>query len=149
MSERLLIQSCSAQKRPDPGLLPAIERYDGPAFRLLRKAGRAGHLIDVYTLIISAEHGLIPEDRNIADYDRNMDRDRAAEITVAVSTDLWRWFRNHPDCRSVCINVGPAYQAFIAGFPEWCERHGIAVIVCAGGIGQRLTQIKAWLEASR
>jgi hypothetical protein len=32
----MLILACSRRKRPDEGLLPAIERYDGPAFRVLR-----------------------------------------------------------------------------------------------------------------
>jgi len=32
---RLLILSCSQRKRPDSGLLPAIERYDGPVFRVV------------------------------------------------------------------------------------------------------------------
>jgi hypothetical protein len=34
---RMLILACSRRKRPDEGLLPAIERYDGPAFRVLRR----------------------------------------------------------------------------------------------------------------
>ena len=34
---RLLILSCSQRKRPDRVLLPALERYDGPVFRMLRK----------------------------------------------------------------------------------------------------------------
>jgi hypothetical protein len=33
----MLILACSRRKRPDEGLLPAIERYDGPAFRVLRR----------------------------------------------------------------------------------------------------------------
>ena len=36
MSKRLLLLSCSQRKRPDPGLLPAIERYDGPQYQVLR-----------------------------------------------------------------------------------------------------------------
>ena len=31
--KRLLIMACSQRKRSESGLLPAIERYDGPAFR--------------------------------------------------------------------------------------------------------------------
>ena len=42
---RLLIVACSRAKRPDAGSLPAIDRYDGPAFRLLRRA--RGHAIRV------------------------------------------------------------------------------------------------------
>lgn len=33
---RLVILACSATKRPDPGYIPARERYDGPLWRTLR-----------------------------------------------------------------------------------------------------------------
>ena len=35
--DRMLILACSRRKRPDEGLLPAIERYDGPALRVVRR----------------------------------------------------------------------------------------------------------------
>ena len=38
----LLIVSCSQRKRLDPGLLLALDRYDGGHFRILRKAQREG-----------------------------------------------------------------------------------------------------------
>ena len=55
----MLILACSRRKRPDDGLLPAIERYDGPAFRVLRRylRERPAGAPDVF--ILSAEHGLI------------------------------------------------------------------------------------------
>ena len=34
---RMLILSCSSRKKPTNRQMPAIERYDGPAFRVLRK----------------------------------------------------------------------------------------------------------------
>src|SRR5262245_4306372 len=39
----LLIMACSQRKRSEPNLLPAIERYDGVHFRVLRKAQREGY----------------------------------------------------------------------------------------------------------
>jgi hypothetical protein len=36
-SRQLLVLSCSQRKLPNPEPLPALERYDGPAFRVLRK----------------------------------------------------------------------------------------------------------------
>jgi len=60
--KRLLILSCSQRKRPDPGLLPAIERYDGPVFqvvrRYLREQPAGSKQLDVF--ILSARYGLIP-----------------------------------------------------------------------------------------
>ena len=34
---KVLIIACSQRKRPDAGLLPALDRYDGPAFQVLRR----------------------------------------------------------------------------------------------------------------
>ena len=58
---RLLILSCSQRKRPNRVLLPALERYDGPVFRMLRKflrscPARESHL-EIY--ILSAQFGLL------------------------------------------------------------------------------------------
>lgn len=55
--DRLLILSCSRRKRLDTDLLPAIERYDGPAFRVLRRFLRERPFEAPDVLILSAEHG--------------------------------------------------------------------------------------------
>ena len=59
---RLLILSCSQRKRETQEPLPAIERYNGPLFfvlrRFLRECPRQARQLDVY--ILSAAYGLIP-----------------------------------------------------------------------------------------
>ena len=142
---RLLIVACSRAKRPDAGSLPAIDRYDGPAFRLLRRARGAGLLIDVQVYILSAKYGLIDEGWMIHDYDQVMTPARAAELASSVSLTLWRWLGQN-DCSDVFVNVGRGYAPALAGFDEWCLQHGIIVTQAAGGIGERLTQTRAWLE---
>ena len=59
--DRLLILGCSQKKRPDSGLLPALDRYDGPMFRVLRKCLREcpGGAQGLETYILSAEFGLM------------------------------------------------------------------------------------------
>jgi hypothetical protein len=42
----LLIVTCSQRKRSDRELLPALKRYDGIFFRILRKAQREGYWPD-------------------------------------------------------------------------------------------------------
>ena len=143
---RLLIVSCSRAKRPDLGSLPAIDRYDGPLFRLLRRARGAGLLIDVQVYILSAKHGLIDEGWMIHDYDQEMTPARAAELTSTVSVTLWRWLGQH-ECVDVFVNLGHGYAPALAGFEDWCTARGIIVIQATGGIGERLAQTKAWLEA--
>lgn len=148
---RLLIQSCSAAKRHDPDRLPAIERYDGPAFRLLRKAKAAGQMTDVYVLIVSAEHGLVDEDRRIADYDRRMTVARAVELAPQVRNDLLRWlecdWKNaEPVCTEIFVNLGHGYMTVVRDLDAWCAAHSIHVTYGHGGIGDRLHQLKAWLK---
>ena len=36
MDKRLLILGCADRKRDSGGLLPALDRYDGPAYRVIR-----------------------------------------------------------------------------------------------------------------
>jgi uncharacterized protein DUF6884 len=77
----LLIVACSQRKRSDAGFLPAIERYDGGNYRLLRKARREGYWperLDV--LILSAKYGLIEDSTLIVNYEQRMNKERASEL---------------------------------------------------------------------
>lgn len=65
---QLLILSCTKRKRQDPGLLPAVDRYDEPSFRLLRRFREHGlELPDVF--VLSARYGLIHYEKPIPDYE--------------------------------------------------------------------------------
>lgn len=79
---RLLIIACTATKRRDVRLLPAIDRYCGPSFRVLRRwlsdHPEAAARLDV--CILSAEFGLVPANQPIPDYDRRMTAARACEL---------------------------------------------------------------------
>jgi len=85
---RLLILSCSQRKRTALGLVPAIERYDGPAFRVLRKYLTGSETTPPSTYILSAEYGLLPSDTPIPHYDRRMTRARAALLRPSVQRKL-------------------------------------------------------------
>lgn len=146
---RLLIVACSQAKRSEIRSMEAIERYDGPVFRMLRRARSAGLLIDVEVKILSARYGLITEDWLIHDYDQVMTPARAAELAGTVSVDLWRWLGQHAECVDVFVNVGRHYAPALAGFDDWCARRGIVVTHAAGGIGMRVAQTKQWLEARK
>src|SRR5215475_9884935 len=87
---RLLILSCSQRKRPDRILLPALERYDGPVFRMLRKflrscSARESHP-EVY--ILSVRFGLIPAHQPISYYDCRMTPQQASIFQPQVLAQL-------------------------------------------------------------
>ena len=83
---RLLIISCSRRKNPTSKKLPAIERYDGPIFQVLRKflkeCPKDARTLDVY--ILSAKFGLITLQQKIPYYDMQMNVQRATELNPKV-----------------------------------------------------------------
>lgn len=127
--------------------MPAIERYDGPAFRVLRKALTDGVIgPDTHIRLVSAKHGLISAmGAWIRDYDQRMNPKRAAVLAPSVSLDLYTWFRQHPICDGVFVNVGRDYAPTLAGLGDYCRRHDIPYAEAAGSMGQRLAMMKAWL----
>lgn len=144
---RTLILSCSATKRPDAGLLPALDRYDGPAYRTLR-ANRAA-AGELRVLVLSAEFGLIDATKPIADYDRRMTLDRALELAPSVGAEL----RRLSDCGELVGDVfvygGADYRncaqlALINARLDYNRRASVGF--SHGGIGEQLGQLKAFLR---
>lgn len=141
----MLVVACSARKLAGEGPLPAIDRYDGPAYRLIRKAMREGRCpASLRLLILSARYGLIEADHPTEDYDLKMTAARALEIRPEVSARLDARLRDH--CfNSVFINLGHDYLAAIEGAAGLRETGG-RVVYAAGAIGVRLARMKRWIE---
>ena len=142
--KRLLILSCSQRKSTFPGLLPAIERYDGPLFfvlrRFIRKCPRQARDLDVY--ILSAAYGLIPGDFLTPLYDEKMNTSRIVELQPQVETTFSNILQNK--YASICFVLGKTY---LKAFKDL--RHLIPAFtessVAYGPIGKKQTQLKKWL----
>jgi hypothetical protein len=149
---RVLILSCSERKRPDFELLPAIERYDGPTFRVLRR-----YLIDLpldppEVHILSAEFGLIPVYQPIPNYDRRMTTMRARQLRTSVQRSLAATLDGLADnClapEQLLVCLGRTYRETLAEYagpaaetlPERCIR---------AGQGKRLTLLRNWLRGGQ
>jgi hypothetical protein len=90
--QRLLILSCTERKRHDLDLLPAVERYDGPAFRLLRGFRKqTSESLEVY--ILPAQFGLIDCEEPIPYYDQMMTPHRATEPEPQIGERFRHIFR--------------------------------------------------------
>jgi hypothetical protein len=142
---RLLIIACSQRKKPDNGLLPAIERYDGPAFRVLRKY-LAETLADAPSVVIlSARFGLIDASTGIVDYDHRMSAGRARELSERILKAGQPFLAGR---REVAVCVGkdyrPALADLLGAVPE-----GTAIGFIEGGQGTRLTRLRAWLRRAQ
>jgi hypothetical protein len=113
---RLLILSCSATKRLDAHSLPAVERYDGPAYRLTRKYVREcpaqRQCLDI--LIVSAEFGLLTGDALIPLYDRRMDAQRASALRPLLQQQMVSLLADRPAYAATCTNLANCMPV------RWC-----------------------------
>jgi hypothetical protein len=126
--------------------MPAIERYDGPSFRTLRKWSIANpastERIDV--LILSAKMGLITADTLIVDYDQRMTSRQAAALMPTVSADLQRFVAAHGPYTTALMHLGQCYLLAITPAALQSDMLGTLTFT-SGGIGTRLGQLKRWL----
>ena len=141
---RLLILSCSQRKHETQELLPAIERYNGPLFfvlrRFLRECPRQARQLDVY--ILSAAYGLIPGDFPTAWYDQKINVARVAELQSQVNTTFSVIRSNN--YASMCFVLGKTYLKTFEGMQNLVPTHTEPIVVY-GPMGKKQTQLKKWL----
>ena len=118
--KRLIILACSNTKVQHKFLMPAIERYNGTAYQIVRKFLRTvpdAHLYHDF-LILSAEFGLISADLRISYYDRLMTVERAKELNEETLSQLDTIFRSYP-YRGVFVYMGKTYRRAIEGIDDF------------------------------
>jgi len=137
----LLLLGCSARKRPEKGLLPAIERYDGVNFRVLRKfLLENGWPAGLVIKILSAKFGLIDATDLIELYDERMKPNRAEEHRVSVTAKLESLGR----LKTAFVNLG---QDYLPALDEKTLRSASREVIHAeGGIGEKMRSMKMWLR---
>jgi hypothetical protein len=141
---RLLILSCSRRKTSATGLVPAIERYDGPAFRVLRKFLREGSTGAPTVLILSAKYGLIGPNRKIPWYDQCLSGAAADRLRPQVLRIARRILRSRA-WRAVGVCAGKDYQSTLDGLAELLPA-GVRFDLLGGGLGKRLAALRDWLR---
>lgn len=140
---RFLILSCSERKRPDLGLVPAIERYDGPAFRVLRRFLQSQPPDPPEVYILSAELGLVSSMELIPNYDRRMTLQRAQELRAHVVGRL-RDIINRSYYRELFICVGRNYLRALDGYDTTLSPN-TSVTVLTESFGRKLAALRDWL----
>ena len=142
--QRLLILSCSQRKHTSEGLLPAIERYNGPLFfvlrRFLRECPHETKQLDVY--ILSAVYGLIAAGYPVPFYDQKMNMSRVLELQPQIKTTFSSILHN--DYVSICFVLGKTYLQTFEGLLDLVPRFTESVVPY-GPIGKKQTQLKQWL----
>ena len=133
----LLILPCSKRKKRASNI-SAIELYDGPFYRLVRK--NKPENLDI--LILSAKYGLIRCDEKISYYEHKMTAKRAEELKNDVNIKLEESLKNN-HYKSIFINLGRLYMLAL-GSKKIFNRYN--VYWAEGQIGERLHHLKSWLE---
>lgn len=140
---KLLLLSCSQRKRLDSCELPAIDRYDGPSFRLLRRYFRQSSSTPVEVKILSAEYGLISADKSLPYYDRRMTKERSKILRRQVIDRLKLSF-SEGFHKNLLICLGKDYFEAIHGYESILPR-GMNVQFAPGGLGRKLSIMHDWL----
>lgn len=142
---QLLILSCSQRKRLNNELLPAVERYDGPSFRLLRRFLRhAEHKPAM--LILSAKYGLINCEYPIPYYDQEITRPTVQHLRPQVGQTLRTIFRDTADKPAEAELFLCMGKSYLETFEENVPSH-VMVKHAQGSPGNKLAALHDWLYA--
>lgn len=139
-----LVMACGGKKvETHGGAVKAINLYDGPQYKMLRRYGF--HLqnggLDIW--ILSAKHGLMGANALIGTYNQLMDEDRAAELTA--DTDHMCSLTHAAEGRIVYVFGGVLYRQVVTHWSEQCELECRQVATTGSRIGEQLQQLKKFL----
>ncbi len=149
--KRCLILGCSETKINTPDDIPAIDRYDGPAFRVLRRflanesPTHQADSLDVF--ILSAEYGLITGEQDIPVYDQRMTEHRAKELHADV-LDIFKQKISDHYYTELFLSMGKIYLLALNGFEKLLPP-ATTIIVSRSTAGRKLTELKAWLNGQK
>lgn len=146
--KRCLILSCSRAKHGAPELLPAVQRYTGPMYQVLRrylreKPEESNHL-SVY--ILSARYGLIESQTPIPSYDQKMTPTRAVELRPDV-LNMAQQVIAPIGYGEIYLAMGQTYLSAMDGLAGLLNG-STRLIVSQDSSGKQLTALRNWLWGS-
>lgn len=139
----LLIIPCSKRK-VSAHKTPAIDLYDGPFYRILRKFFRqhdVSQSIDI--LILSTKYGLIRSHDLISTYDEYMTPHKAKDFSPKIYNSL-KTLLNKEQYQEIFINLGKTYALALTDSEELINQ--CDVFWAKGQIGERMQQLKNWIQ---
>lgn len=143
---RLLILSCSKKKRLTPGFLPALERYDGPIFRVMNKFMQEcpceAKLLDVY--ILSAKFGLIPAGQPIPNYDLRVTMQRVEKLQLRTLTKL-KQILIDGQYTELFLSMGKDYLRVLTGYESLIPAN-LKMTISTGTMGRKQAELRNWLH---
>jgi hypothetical protein len=147
VSISLVILGCGERKKLTSRLLPAIDRYDGPVFRVLRKHARDEPQNSADACILSARFGLIRGTLPIPRYDFSLLRADRRSLQNRVDRQFKRALDSiQPD--RLFVSVGHSYWPLLAEAIARDVAPG-KLAIATGGIGGRASQLAHWLRQGK
>jgi hypothetical protein len=143
-SRSLLILGCGQRKKQTSRLIPAIERYDGPVFQVLRKHVRDNPAISLDTFVLSGRFGLIAGELPIPRYNHRLKQTDYSTLSEQVERQLKRILDECQPHR-LFVSVGSGYWPLLET-PLSGEVAAKKLTVAIGGIGGRASQLAYWLR---
>ncbi|MDO9693693.1 MAG: hypothetical protein Q7W56_03115 [Candidatus Latescibacteria bacterium] len=121
---KILCSYCSATKREDDGLLPAIERYLSARLRVLWRRGRAQ---GTPLFILSGEFGLLDAESPIPWYDHLLRPDEAALLAVGVAARLRELGVEAVEYHTASPQEHPDVQPYFGAISAACAAAGASL----------------------
>lgn len=147
----MIVLSASQRRSTDPDPLPAIERYDGVYFRLVKKYLREKRLSDTDIIIVSERNGIARPDENVP-YIKpfrgklHLPKKQLEELKLSNLLKLESIFNQH-HYKEIFVVCGKEYQKLIEGFGQLTDAE---VVFCKGrGLGPKAQDLKRWILAIR
>lgn len=145
----LIIVPCSKLKIMTRARINAIDLYNGPFFKLIRKYISKSNINNIEVRILSAKYGLIDKYAKISYYDERMDKERAIEMNKSILKDVSNLFNDGKKYNNILINLGITYMYAMKGYKQIIPRNKYNCITMTyGRIGERLSIMKKWLECN-
>ena len=141
---RLVIVSASQRRAPDPNPMPAIDRFDGVYFRILRKYLRESRLKGVDVLVVSDRYGIL-QANDLVPFHHPSDKIKATENARASNLTKLKDMLKKASYAEIYVVCGEDFQGFIRGFEEYANT---TVTYCQGrGLGPKARSLRDWIVA--
>ncbi|WP_298682383.1 peroxide stress protein YaaA [uncultured Methanomethylovorans sp.] len=142
---KLMILPCSKRKMDAQYKIPAIDRYEGQYFRIIKKYISDFSNNDGFDVaILSAKYGLLQPMDEIHDYDLKMNDSIAASLNESIIEKLAS-MNKEKQYKEVAINLGKSYFKAIDGYDDIFGKN-TELTIFEGKIGERQQQMINWLE---
>lgn len=150
---KLIVMACCGTKRSDEGLMPLIDRYDGPMWRTLRArlaelpaAAEAVKSRELLIMVLSAKWGFIPAEAPMPNYDERMTERRARELLQTDPELKYQLPQRFDEASDVLFVGGELYRDTMWKAVDRSLWHLMKVAETDGaGIGYQRQQLNGWL----